>query len=309
MFASLAAAGLVAACGSEDAPGAGAVPEGAVSVLATTTIWADIAANVGCDGVAHVDTLMPPGTDPHAYEPSLRDRARIGDADVIVANGLGLDAVLDDLVGHGTAVVHVGDHVTTLGSTPRGADHHDDEHDEHEDDEHDPHIWFDPTRVAATLPAIGDALVDAGADRAAVDACVAAYTDELTTLDGDITALVDSLPQQRRSLVTNHHSLGYFADRYGFTVIGTVIPSASSLAAPSPADLEALAHAIDDAGVPAIFAETQHASTDTGALAARLGDVAVVTLQTDTLGAPQSATATYVDWLRTTAGQIVDALS
>jgi len=138
---------------------------------------------------------------------------------------------------------------------------------------------------------------------------VADYGATLAELDDTVSAIVDTLPPDDRLLVTNHDSLSYFADRYGFTILGSVIPSPSSLAATNPAELEALAGLVADTGVPAIFAETQHSSSDTEALADRVGDVEVVTLQTDTLGEPGSDTDDYVSWLTVTARSIVDALS
>ena len=319
-----AAALALAACGSDgepttdDATGSGG-DAGTPSVVATTTMWADITRNVTCNGLAEVTTVIPAGGDPHSFEPSLRDRETMGNAALIVANGLGLEESLEDTIdaveADGVAVVRVGEFVDTL---PAGDVDHDDEtgatgdtaNDDHDDHgSEDPHIWFDPTRVAATLPAIADGLAGAGIDRAALDACVAEYSDALTALDDEISAIVEPLPVGDRLLVTNHDSLSYFADRYGFTILGSVIPSPSSLAATSPADLEALAALITETGVPAIFAETQHSSSDTEALADRVGDVEVVTLQTDTLGEPGSDTDTYVRWLAVTARSIVDALS
>jgi zinc/manganese transport system substrate-binding protein len=265
--------------------------------------------NVACDGLADVQTIVPAGGDPHSFEPSLKDRETMSSAAVIVANGLGLEESMADIVGavesEGVPVVRVGESVDTI---PAGADDHADESDDDGHGTDDPHIWFDPTRVAATLPAIADALGGAGLDRAALEACVSEFTEQLTTLDSDVAATVASIPVEQRLLVTNHDSLSYFADRYGFEILGSVIPSPSSLSATNPAELEALAGVIEQTGVPAIFAETQHSSTDTQALADRVGDVEVVTLQTDTLGEPGSDTATYVTWLTTTAQTIVDAL-
>ena len=315
-----AAALALAACGSDGEPttddGAGSdVAAEVPSVVATTTMWADITRSVACDGLAEVTTIIPAGGDPHSFEPSLRDRETMGNAALIVANGLGLEESLEDTIdaveADGVTVVRVGEFVDTL---PAGDDDHDqaddtatDDHDDHGSE--DPHIWFDPTRVTATLPAIADGLAGAGVDRAALDACVAEYSDTLAALDSDVSAIVEPIPAGDRLLVTNHDSLSYFADRYGFTILGSVIPSPSSLAATNPADLEALATLIADTGVPAIFAETQHSSSDTQALADRVGDVEVVTLQTDTLGEPGSDTDDYASWLAVTARSIVDALS
>lgn len=311
-IASLVALALVtSACGSDETT---EPSNGAPTVVATTTIWADVVSNVVCDGLADVQTVVPAGSDPHSFEPSLKDRETMGNAALIVANGLGLEESMADIIGavesEGVPVLRVGESVDTI---PAGADDHTDESgdDESGDDGHgtdDPHIWFDPIRVATTLPAIADALATAGLDPVALDVCVSDFTEQLATLDTDVAATVASIPVDQRLLVTNHDSLSYFADRYGFEILGSVIPSPSSLSATNPAELEALAGVIEQTGVPTIFAETQHSSTDTQALAARVGDVEVVTLQTDTLGEPASASATYVTWLTTTTRTIVDAL-
>jgi len=162
--------------------------------------------------------------------------------------------------------------------------------------------------MAAAVPLVADALADVGVDRAALDACAADYVEELTALDDDVAAIVAPLPFDQRILVTNHDSLGYFADRYDFEVLGSVIPSSSSLAATSPAELDALAVDIEATGVPAIFADTQNSSNDADALADRIG-VEVIDMLTDTLDEPGSNAGTYVGWLRQNAQTIVDALT
>jgi zinc/manganese transport system substrate-binding protein len=277
------------ACGDDDDEGSS---ERGGRIVATTSIWADVAANVACGGLAPVTTLVPPGSDPHAFEPSLRDREDVEEADLVVSNGLDLETslldVLDTVAGDGT-VFEMAGAIDTLGD--------------------DPHVWQDPARVAAALPALADALVGAGLDAGAIDACTVAYTSELTALDAEIEGLVATLPDDRRVLVTNHDSLGYFADRYGFDVLGTVIPAPTTLAETNAADLEDLATAIESTGVPAIFAEEQHAAADVEALADRVGDVQVVELHTDSLGPDGSGADTYVGMMRTNARAIVDALS
>jgi zinc/manganese transport system substrate-binding protein len=151
-------------------------------------------------------------------------------------------------------------------------------------------------------------VADAGLDADAVDACVESYTAELAAVDAEIADLVAEMPEDARLLLTSHDSLSYFADRYGFEVIGTVIPAPSGLAETNPAQLEELAELIDETGVRAIFAETQHSTDDAEALAERVGDVEVVTLYTGTLGEPGSGADTYVGFLRTNAGLVADAL-
>lgn len=284
------------ACGSDQPVDSGRI------VVATTSIWADVVSNVACDGLAEVRTLVPPGSDPHAFEPSLADRGVLESAALIVANGLGLEEGLEDTIDTvedgGTAVIRVAEHTTTIDAT--------------EDLDHeggDPHLWFDPTRVAEALSSLAEALIaEVGLDAGAVDGCLASYRSELATLDGEIAALVSPLPTDRRNLVTGHDVLAYFADRYDFVVTGTIIPQASTLAATNPAHLEALADLIEQHRVPAIFVDAGESTADAEALAARVDGVNVVPLLTGTLGEPGSGTGTYVGFMRTNARIIVDSL-
>jgi zinc/manganese transport system substrate-binding protein len=174
----------------------------------------------------------------------------------------------------------------------------------------DPHLWFDPDRVSTALPALAAALIEeAGADRTAVNGCLAEYQATLSELDAEIARLVAELARSDRTMVTNHDSLGYFADRYGFEILGTVIPSSSSLAETNPAQLESLAELIEREGVGAIFAESQQSRADADALSSRLGDIEVVTLFTGTLDTDGTEAGTYVGFLRSNAELITAALA
>ena len=338
---------VVAGCASEDAdaPAAPAAPPRAgaagsappTQIVATTTIWADVTRNVSCGGLAEVESILPPLADPHDFEPSMSDRAQLDEAHLIVANGLNLEEGLVDTLASveadGTPVFTAGDHMTTLafdaetsGGHDEEADHdagdgkHEEEGeggDDHgaEDDDHghgseDPHVWLDPLRVAAAVANLADALIHrAGLDADRVISCSDAYLADLEALHGDISATLDRVPTAHRMLVTNHDSLGYFADRYGFEVIGTIIPAASTLAEPSPAGLEELAHLIEETGVPAIFAEELgHGSREAAALADRLEDVSVENLYTGALGPEGSGAETYLAMMRHNADTIAAAL-
>ncbi len=160
------------------------------------------------------------------------------------------------------------------------------------------------------LPELGDRLVaDAGLEAEQVDRCVADYRDRLLTLDGEIEQMTAAVPPERRKLVTNHDALGYFADRYDFEIIGTVIPVLSGLGETNPAQLQELAVLVEETGVPAIFAEAQRSSDDADALAAQVGGVEVVTLLTGSLSQPGSGSETYVDFMRTNAERITESMT
>ena len=319
----MAAAALgAAACSGDPAPEPPGVGAEAPTVLATTSIWADVVSNLACDGLAEVEAIIPIGSDPHGYEPSLQDTERMTNASLIVANGLTLEGRLEDtLEAVATSGTPVLEFAAEMDPIPYGFDAGHDEHEGHEEDEghddhghdhgaEDPHVWFDPHRVAEALPVLAQALTaDAGLDPAAVEACLNSYVAELEAVDAEIAAKVEQLPAESRKLVTNHEALGYYAARYGFEMIGTVIPSPSSMAEPNPAGLEMLAETIEREGIKAIFAEVQHSGDDIKALAAQVGDVDVVTLYTGSLGPPGSGAETYTGYLRTNTDLIVDSLN
>ena len=375
-LAVLAAMALWAAACSGDSGDESAPPAAPATptILVTTGIWADIVSNVVCGGLADIETIIPVGGDPHGFEPSLQDRARMENAALVVANGLeleeGLEDTLEAVAESGTPVFEFAEEIEPIPFAFEGAHHgegeseggydeegedgdegHDEEQDESEEDEGeeeeghhdedeeeedeeeghdedegeeegdhgdeeeghgsggDPHVWFDPQRVSGALPGLAHVLTaEVGLDAAAIDACLSGYLAELEAVDADVAATVEQLPAASRKLVTNHEALGYFADRYGFEVIGTVIPTPASMAQASPAGLEELAEIIEHEGIKAIFAETLHSVDDVEALAARVGDIDVVTLYTGSLGPPGSGAETYVDFMRTNADLIVDAL-
>ncbi|MCY3562118.1 MAG: metal ABC transporter substrate-binding protein, partial [bacterium] len=143
-----------------------------------------------------------------------------------------------------------------------------------------------------------------------VSACVDAYLAELAQLHEDIADTLATVPAANRKLVTNHDAFGYFADRYNFEVIGTVIPSLSTLAEPSPASLEALAELIEETGISAIFSEyLSHSRDVAAALADRLDGVSVVSLYSGALGEEGSGADTYLTMMRANARTIAEALS
>ena len=348
LVVTVAAVLFAAACtGSDDdadAVDAADAPSAVPSVVATTGIWADVVSNVGCEDSVSVTTLIPEGGDPHSFEPSLRDRETMDAADLVVANGLGLEERLVDtleaVAAEGVHVFEVAEHIETIefefsgGHDDHGDDDHDEGHDEddhsdHEDedghdhddeaheDEHDhahdhsggdPHVWFDPQRVAGVLGELADELIHAGANADTVNRCLDAYRAALGDADAEIAEILDSVPADRRIMITNHDSFGYFADRYGFEVVGTVIPSTSTGAESNPALLEELAEIIEHEGVPAVFSETTTGDADIQALATAAGDIAVVQLLTGSLAPAGQDGDTLIGMLKFNAHAIADAL-
>ncbi|MFN8024612.1 MAG: metal ABC transporter substrate-binding protein [Acidimicrobiales bacterium] len=218
-------------------------------VSVTYSILGDVVQRlVGDDAVVQV--VIPNGQDPHEFSPSARDVESMRDAELIVANGLGLEEgladALDEAADDGVPVFHVTDHVTL-----RALDPDDPEFDDHQGK--DPHVWTDPLLMKEMAPALVDQLEQVLGVQ--LDDRLAAFEADMDSLDGQVRQILSALPAGDCRLVTGHESLGYFAERYGCEVIGAVIPSLSSTAEASAKDLADLARAAEDAGVAAIFTE------------------------------------------------------
>lgn len=272
------------------------------AVVASSSVIGDIVTQVIGD-CAEVEVLAPTGADMHAFEPSARQAAALREAGLVVANGLGLEAgldpVLDAAISDGVEVLRIAPEVDPIPFGAGGAD-----------GELDPHVWMDPSRMARAAELIGDAAVEhVGCDDATIGRRVDSYVAELEALDESVHELVATVPEARRLLVTNHDSMGYFAERYGFEILGVVIPGGSTLAEPGPAAIADLAATIREAGVPAIFAETSYSTALADSLTSEVGtDVEVVELYTESLGEPGSGADSYTGMIATDAERIVTAL-
>ena len=294
LFAILAI--MLVSCGAQ--PTASHSP-GLPNVLAVESFLADIAQNVVGNRL-RVDTLIPLGVDPHAYQPTPQDAAKIIDADVLIINGANLESFLAPILqnaGGNQLVISA-----SAGLTPRP-----DPSGEHP--EGDPHFWLDPNNVVKYVENIRDGLLQADPAGAAVYATNAEkYIGELQVLDTWINSQVQNVPPARRQLVTNHETFGYFAQRYGFTVVGAIIPSVSSGAAPSAQELAVLIDSIRSTGTPAIFLETGSNPQLADQIAAETGVKVVSDLYTHSLSAANGPAATYIDMLKYDVTAIVDAL-
>ena len=272
-----------------------------LDVLCTTSIVGDVVRRVALSD-ATVSVLVPIGADPHAFAASPRDAMAIETADVVFLSGGGLEASLASLLQavDGRVVdLSIGLEFRTLIAHNEDAGEH---------GAVDPHVWFDPRNVIEWVRVIEWTLTELDPEHAAEYAArAAAYEAELIGLDAWIAARVAVLPIASRQLVTDHASFGYFADRYGFTEIGTVFPGTSTLAEPSARDLAELEDAIRAAAVPALFVGTTVSPALAEQIAADTG-ARVVFLYTGSLSEPDGPAATYVDFMRYDVEAIVAAL-
>jgi zinc/manganese transport system substrate-binding protein len=244
---------------------------------------------------------MPAGASPHDFQASAKQAAAMRDADVLVANGAGFEEGLADTVeaaaADGVPTYQAIDAVEVLHLDGSAAV--------------DPHFFSDPQRMHRAAEALVGFLVAEvpELDEAALRSRAEAYLSELDQLDQEVAALVGAIPAPQRKLVTNHEVFTYFADRYGFEVVGVVIPGGSTEAEPSAGELAALSRLVAAERVPAVFADTSSPARLAEALAAEAGQVQVVELFSESLGPPGSGAETYTGLVRTNAQRIADALS
>lgn len=288
--------------------GSGAAGDAArpLRVLAAEGFLADIARNVVGDR-AQVETLVPLGADPHTFEPTPQDVARIAESTVLVINGGGLEAWIEETLenaGGSRTVIEA-----AAGLPSREA--HEEEGGESEEHHHegDPHFWLDPNHVIHYVENIRDGLIRADPEgRDIYERNAAAYIAQLQELDRWISAQVEQIPPERRMLVTNHESFGYFADRYGFRVIGAIVPSVSTDASPSAQELAALVERIRESGAPAIFLEAGVSPKLAEQIAQETGARVVTGLYTHSPSGPAGPAPTYIEMIRYNTRAIVEAL-
>jgi zinc/manganese transport system substrate-binding protein len=309
---------LLAACGGGSNETTSPTPTGTPTVVATTTVLGSIAGEVADCAGGSVTTVIPVGADPHDFSPSSADVATMVGADVVIANGLGLEEGLEDALGSagddGARVIEIAPLVDPIEfgghgheDETHGEDGHADEGDDHGHGSLDPHVWFDMNRMADAAVIIGDALAETGGDTYAT--CGQQVADEIRAGEAEVRALLESVPEDKRVLVTDHDALGYLAEEYGYEVAGVVIPGGSTLAEPSSAELSALVDTIRAEGVTSIFANTSDSSALAEAVAAEAGSsVKVVTLYIEGPGAPGSGADTYVTMMLENARLISEAL-
>jgi manganese/iron transport system substrate-binding protein len=257
-----------------------------VKVVVSLAIFADFARQVGGDRV-DVFTLVPAGADPHTYEPVPSKVAELAKSDLVIVNGLGLEAALENVVeeniSSSATLVELAEGLPVIDKNP--------------------HLWLNVQNAIAYVERIHDALVEidpAGAE--AYRANADSYLAELRTLDEEVAADIDSIPSDRRKLVTFHDAFPYLAQRYGLEVVGVVVVSPGK--EPSAKDVANLVEAIAAEDVPAVFKEPQF-NARILELAADDAGVEVCTLRSAAL---DKKVNTYVKLMRFNAKELVRCL-
>jgi zinc/manganese transport system substrate-binding protein len=279
-------------------------------VVVTTNILGDITREIVGDE-AEVSVLMKPNADPHSFGLSAVQAAELENADLVVYNGLGLE---ENVLRHveaarasGVATFAAGEAADPLTFRTGEEGGPDDEA-----GEPDPHFWTDPDRVRKAAGLITDQVVEhvEGVDEKTVRDNAARYDGQLAGLTAWMEQSFADIPEDRRALVTNHHVFGYLADRFGFRVIGAVIPSGTTLASPSSSDLRSLTRAMEEAEVRTVFADSSRPTRLAEVLREEMGgDVDVVSLYSESLTEKGKGAGTYLEMMRANTSAMTEGLA
>ena len=263
-----------------------------LKVLAVQSFLADIAQNIAGNRLK-VDTLLPLEIDPHAFEPTTKDLARVNESQVLIVNGAGLEEWLQEVLDNAGGNRLVIEASTGLASSENT----------------DPHFWLDPLNVITYVENIRAGLSEADPGGSQIyQENADSYISQLKDLDTWIQMQVAKIPPERRQLVTNHESFGYFADRYGFTIVGTILSSSSASASPSAQELGALIDQIRSSGAGVIFLETGTNPQLANQLSQETGIKVITDLYSHSLTAADGSAPDYISMMRHNVQTIVEAL-
>ena len=275
-----------------------------LSVVATTGMIADAARQVGGD-LVDVTALMGPGVDPHAYRQTRSDIVATAQADLVLWNGLYLEAQLEEFLlelGETRSVVAVAEAIPDtqlIGS-------------EDYEDRFDPHVWMNPNLWSRVVLATRDAMIAAAPEQAeAFTANAEAHLAELSDLAVYSQTVLASIPAESRVLVTAHDAFNYFGAAYGFEVVGI-----QGISTESEAGLQRIGELVDmlvARDIGAVFVETSVSDRNIRALiegAAAQGHEVVIggELYSDAMGAPGTYEGTYLGMIDHNVTTIARAL-
>jgi len=275
-----------------------------LSVVATTGMIADTAAEIGGD-LVEVQALMGPGVDPHLYRQTRSDIIALANADLVLWNGLYLEAQMEDFMLDLSAQGNVVAVAETLPEAERLR------HGKY-DGRFDPHVWMDPSLWAQVVVATRDALIDTHPDAAETfTANAAAYLDQLTALSRYAEEVLASVPEESRVVISAHDAFSYFGAAFGFDVVGI-----QGLSTESEAGLQRISEMVDlivERQIGAIFVETSVSDRNMRALiegARAKGHEVVIggELFSDAMGAPGTYEGTYIGMIDHNVTTIARAL-
>jgi manganese/iron transport system substrate-binding protein len=269
-------------------------PSGRLQVAGTTTLVGDLLRQVGGEAI-DLHVILSPGSDPHDYQATPGDMRAVSGTAAIFVNGFDLEGtMLANLADSfpDTPLVDLSQGIQPLGSSPS----------------FDPHVWLDPLNVKHWAENAAQALGRLDPRNASIYAANAReYSSRLQSLDSWIRDELKPIPSGGRLLVTEHHMLDYFARRYGFTVVGTIVPGYSSEAEPSAKELAQLEDKIRSSGAGAIFIE-QAANPQLAQTVAEDTGLKVVSLYVGALSRANGPAADYIALMQYDVQAIVQAL-
>ena len=273
-----------------------------IKVVCTTTMIADLARTLAGDD-AEVLGIMRPGEDPHIYEVRPRDAQLLAQADLILANGLHLEATLahamENNAKKGAKIVKLAEtpKITALESeATRGAP--------------DPHCWFNVEYFRVYAEGARDALIEADPAHAKnYRERANKYATELQELHDWVKQQIATIPREQRVMVTGHDAFQYYGRTYFIDVYAVI--GISTEQQPKPGDIARLESVVRERGVKALFVETSVSETLNNIVkkvADQSGAKVGGTLYSDSLGHPGTEAGTYIGMVRYNTRTIVDAL-
>jgi zinc/manganese transport system substrate-binding protein len=308
-----------------------------LKVVASFSIIADLAKNVGADRV-EITALVGPDGDAHVYQPRPSDAAALEGADVVLVNGLEFEGFMSRLIetsGTKASVVGVSKGIEPLknaedehehhheGEDAAEAGHHEHDHEneaqaeaghdhDHEGHHHhgefDPHAWQSIGNAKIYVKNIADAFC--AADKAGCATYTAnseAYLAKLGELETEVKAAIDAIPAEKRTIITSHDAFGYFSRDYGLKFIAP--EGISTEAEASAADVAKLVDQVKEDKASAIFLENITNPRLIEQIAAETGLTVGGTLYSDALSATDGPASTYLDMFRYNVNTIKSAIT
>jgi zinc/manganese transport system substrate-binding protein len=268
-----------------------------IKAVVTYSILGDIVKNVAGDKV-DLTVLVGPNGDVHTFEPTPKESISLARADIIFENGLYLEHWLDSLYeASGSKAKRI---LSTDGIDPISILTHKEIIINENPKDVDPHVWHDVSNVMIMTERVRDGLISVDpANTNFYKENTEKYLAELAKLDHWIIDTLKDIPDEKRKFVTSHNTLGYFAKRYGFQIIGTALPSATTEAEDSSAaDMAKLVDLIKSSGVKVLFTENTHNPKLVEALSKEAKAMVAPVLYTDALGAPGSPGESYIKMMQ-----------